>query len=85
MSYAGADLSGCAFGNETLGGKFFYATLLIEHRDTEGNTGICTRYWMLLSCRNQLKFYVRDKCNVHFSQILLVHLFFIACIKPSVL
>ena len=28
------------FSNDTLGGKFFYATLLIEHGDTEGNTGM---------------------------------------------
>ena len=31
------------FSNETLGGKFLYATLLIEHGDTkatEGNTGM---------------------------------------------
>ena len=28
------------FSNETLGGIFLYATLLIEHGDTEGNTGM---------------------------------------------
>ena len=45
MSYAGADyIWMCStFSNETLGGKFFYATLLIAHVDTEateGNTGM---------------------------------------------
>ena len=45
MSYAGADYIWmcCTFSNDTLGGKFLYATLLIEHGDieaTEGNTGM---------------------------------------------